>query len=130
MAGDTFEKQVAWLLERDGCKILRGHGGANDQGADVIAETPHGLRVVLQCKHSTKLKNRVDPRYVHELNGTARPEHGEDIVGIVTNRAVSDAAERFAVRHAIHVIDRGVLQRWATYGVSWLLSEESTAAAM
>ena len=125
----TFEEWTAWLLERDGCQILRRHGGSNDQGADVIALTPDGLRIVLQCKHSTKLRNRVDPKYLHELNGTARPEHGADIVGIVTNRTLSDRAQSFATRHKIHVIDRSVLKRWATYGVSWLPSDTHTTAS-
>ena len=120
LSGDTFEKQIAGLLERDDCRILRGHGGPNDHGADVIGLTAGGLRVVLQCKHSTKLRHRVDPKAVYELNGTARPEHGADIAGLVTNRTLSDTARNFAIRHQIHVIDRPVLQRWATYGVSWL----------
>ncbi|MFJ1541903.1 restriction endonuclease [Micromonospora chalcea] len=119
---DSFEEWTALLLERDGCKILRRRGGSNDQGADVIAVTPGGLRVVLQCKFSTKLRHTVDPRYFHELNGTARQEHGADIVGLVTNRTASTAAQDFATKHRIHFINRRVLQRWATYGVSWLPS--------
>jgi hypothetical protein len=46
------------------------------------------------------------PRSRHELNGTARQEHAADIVGIVTNRTLSDAAQRFVIKHRIHVIDR------------------------
>ncbi|RNH93624.1 restriction endonuclease, partial [Micromonospora aurantiaca] len=63
---DSFEEWTARLLERDGCKVLRRRGGPNDQGADVIAITPCGLRVVLQCKFSTKVKHTVDPRFFHE----------------------------------------------------------------
>ena len=120
LSADAFEEATAWLLHRDGCEVLRKRGGPNDQGADVIALTGGGLRVVLQCKHSIKPRSRVDPRYVRELNGTARQEHGADIVGIVTNRTLSDAAQGFATRQQIHVVDRPVLQRWATYGVSWI----------
>lgn len=125
LSPDAFEEQTSRLLERDGCKIVRRRGGANDQGADVIALTPRGKRVVLQCKHSTKPKNRVDPRYVHELNGTAWQEHHADIAVMVTNRTLSDAAQRFADKHGIHVIDRATLERWATYGVPWLPSDPS-----
>ncbi|MFG1952491.1 restriction endonuclease [Micromonospora sp. NPDC048830] len=130
LSAGAFEEWTAWLLERDGCKIIRRHDGPNDQGADVIAITACSRRVVLQCKHSTKLRNRVDPRYLHELNGTARPEHGADIVGIVTNRMLSDAAQRFAMKHQIHVIDRPALKGWATYGVSWLPSNGQTAVSL
>ena len=51
--GDVLEHGVALLLERDGCTVLRRHGGKNDQGAEVIALTPTRLRIVVQCKHST-----------------------------------------------------------------------------
>jgi restriction system protein len=54
-----------------------------------------------------------------ELNGTARPVHNADVVAIVTNRALTSAAERFAAMQGIHVIDRRRLERWATYGVPW-----------
>ncbi|MEU5931069.1 restriction endonuclease [Micromonospora sp. NPDC047187] len=125
---DSFEEQTAHLLERDGCRILRRRGGSNDQGADVIGVTPNGLRVVLQCKYSTKVRHTVDPRYFHELNGTARQEHGADIVGLVTNRTASSAAQEFATKHRIYLINRPVLERWATYGVSWLPSDNRAAA--
>lgn len=115
-----FERWSAWLLKRDGCTIVQEHGGPNDEGADVIATTPDGLRVVLQCKHFTVPNGVVQPRYVRELNGTARPEHGADIVGMVTNRRLSPNAEQFATRHGIRIIDRVALERWATYGVPWL----------
>lgn len=129
LSADMFEEMTAWLLQRDGCEVVRKRGGPNDQGADVIALTVAGQRVVLQCKHSRRPKSRVDPRCVRELNGTARQEHGADIVGIITNRTLSDSAQSFAARHRIHVIDRRVLQRWATYGVSWLPSENSASAS-
>jgi|GEM_PF-3586138 len=115
-----FERYAAWFLQREGCTVLQHHGGAKDQGADVIALAPDGRRVVLQCKHSTKPGSKVDPRYIYELNGTARPEHGADVVGIVTNRVLSANAETFARKHDIHIIDRPALTRWATYGASWL----------
>ncbi|MFI7072558.1 restriction endonuclease [Micromonospora sediminicola] len=124
---DSFEEWTARLLERDGCKVLRRRGGPNDQGADVIAITPCGFRVVLQCKFSTKVKHTVDPRFSHELNGTARQEHGADIVGLVTNRTASLAAQDFAAKHRIHFINRSVLERWATYGISWLPSDDQAA---
>lgn len=121
---ESFEQVTALLLQRDGCTIERDRGGPGDLGADVIAVTPEGLRIVVQCKHSIKPRNRLDPRHVYELNGTARPVHGADIVGIVTNRALSDGAATFAESQAIHVIDRPVLKRWATYGVPWWKPEQ------
>jgi hypothetical protein len=49
LSPDAFEEQTSRLLERDGCKVLRRRGGPNDQGADVIALTPGGKRVVLRA---------------------------------------------------------------------------------
>jgi restriction system protein len=126
---DVFEHGIAMLLERDGCTILRRHGGPNDQAADVIAVTPDGRRVVLQCKHSTKPGHRIEPRPLYELNGTAAPVHRADIVGIGTNRTLSDNARTFASGFGIHVIDRRTLELWATYGVSWLPAAGSVPAA-
>ncbi|MFG3709297.1 restriction endonuclease [Micromonospora sp. NPDC047730] len=34
LSAGAFEEWIACLLERDGCKIIRRHGGPNDQGAD------------------------------------------------------------------------------------------------
>ncbi|WP_306211055.1 restriction endonuclease [Actinoplanes sp. RD1] len=127
LSPEKFEEIVAWLLYRDGCTILRARGGAHDQGADVIATTQDGRRVVVQCKHSIKPRSRVDPRYVHALNGTARPVHAADVVAIVTNRTLSQAARQFAASQGIHVVDRAVMQRWATYGVAWLPAPEPGA---
>ncbi len=90
--GKLFERWIAWLLRRDGCIIEREHCGKDDQGTDVIALTPGRRRVFLQCKQSTNPQFRVRPPCVRELNGTARQEHGTDIVGIATNRTLSDAA--------------------------------------
>jgi restriction system protein len=91
--------------------------------------TPDGRRVVLQCKYSTKPGHRIAPRPLYELNGTAVQVHRADIVGIATNRTLTDNARAFAVTHGIHVIDRRVLELWATYGVSWLPTDEVGAAA-
>lgn len=58
----------------------------------------------------------------YELNGTALPVHGAVVGAIVTNRTLSQAAQQFAVSQGIHVVDRSVMQRWATYGVARLLA--------
>ncbi|MCG7204733.1 restriction endonuclease [Streptomyces arenae] len=117
--GTDFEALVAWLAYRDEMKVQRARGGKNDRGADVIAETPDGRRVVAQCKHSSKgSKHTVTSTNVQTFNGTARPEHQADIPVMVTNGTFSEPAREFARDHAIHLIGSQELERWATWGDS------------
>lgn len=109
-----FEEQLSSLLERDGFTVQRRHGDANDEGADVIATAPDGRRLVLQAKH--RASKAVEKPLLYELNGTAKPVHGADIAGIVTNREFTEPAREFAGRFGIHLIDWRTLQAWATYG--------------
>ncbi|MEV6319151.1 restriction endonuclease [Streptomyces sp. NPDC051776] len=51
MAPLEFEQAVADLVQRDGHTVSQRHGGARDLGADVIASTPDGCKIVFQCKH-------------------------------------------------------------------------------
>ena len=46
-----FEHAIRDLMVRDGCPEAARTGGRGDQGADVIATDPAGLRWVIQCKH-------------------------------------------------------------------------------
>ncbi|MEV4237114.1 restriction endonuclease [Nocardia sp. NPDC049737] len=69
-----FEELVARTLRRDGLTIIRDGGGQRDQGVDVIASTPDGRRVAVQCK--VRQSGSIAPRFLRELNGTARPIHG------------------------------------------------------
>lgn len=111
-----FEELTAWLLERDGHDIERRTGGPGDMGADVIAVSPSGQRVVVQCKHSGTAGRSMPPKALHGLNGTARQIHKADVVIAVTNGGFSKQGREFAEKQGIHLIDRAALQRWATWG--------------
>ncbi|MER6913393.1 restriction endonuclease [Streptomyces sp. NPDC000594] len=111
-----FEELTAWLLERDGHAIERRTGGPGDMGADVIAVSPSGQRVVVQCKHVGTSGRSMGNGALHGLNGTARPVHKADIVIAVTNGGFARQGRRFAEEQGIHLIDRAALQRWATWG--------------
>ncbi|MEW5539590.1 restriction endonuclease [Streptomyces cyaneofuscatus] len=111
-----FEELTAWLLERDGHDIERRTGGPGDMGADVIAVTPSGRRVVVQCKHSGTSGRSMAPNALHSLNGTARQVHKADVVIAVTNGGFSKRGREFAGEQGLHLIDRAALQRWATWG--------------
>ncbi|MEV6101487.1 restriction endonuclease [Nocardia sp. NPDC051981] len=114
--GTDFEKLTASLLRRDGLTIIRGGGGSRDQGADVIAVTPDGRRVVVQCK--LRQRGPVPPAVLHQVNGTARQVHGADVPLVVTNSTFSAQATTFASEYEIHLIDDHGIRRWATWGES------------
>ncbi|MGK5546691.1 restriction endonuclease [Streptomyces sp. URMC 127] len=114
-----LEQSTADLAERDGYTLLQRQGKAGDQGADVIALTPDGRKIVFQCKHRRRGKP-VGAQDTHTLNGTARPEHNGDIVVLVTNSTFTKPARAFAAKHRIHLLHGELLQRWATWGVPLL----------
>ena len=114
--GSSLEDLVAELLRRDGLTLRRDRGGPKDQGADLIAETPDGQRIVLQSKF--RQSRPVGPRVVYELKGTARELHGADIAVVVTNSHYSDQSIADAATLGIHLVDGHGLQCWATWGDS------------
>jgi restriction system protein len=111
-----FELACSDLMERDGL-TARQRGGANDEAADVIARTPTGQTVVVQCKHTVTGRN-VEVNVLYAVNGTARPVHGADIVIVATNGGFTRDSWRWGPRHDIHLLDREKLRRWAEDGLS------------
>lgn len=112
--GPEFESIIADLSARDGLTLLRRGGGPRDHGADLIAMTPDGRRIVMQCK--LRQSKPVSPDVVYQVNGTARPYHKADIPIIVTNSTFSAQAAAFAGQYDIYLIDEYALRRWATWG--------------
>ncbi|MBF6173586.1 restriction endonuclease [Nocardia blacklockiae] len=111
-----FEDLVARTLRRDGLTIIRDGGGQCDQGVDVIASISDGRRVAVQCK--VRQSGSIAPRYLRELNGTARPVHGADIVILATNRHFTTEGIKFADGQAIHLMDGKAMRAWACWGDS------------
>lgn len=111
-----FELATRDLLIRDGMNA-RHVGQAGDQAADVIALDRSGRRVVVQCKH-TAVGGRVGARVMYEVNGTAGPAHRADFAVVVTNGMFTKDARAFAERHKIGLVDRALLERWASRGES------------
>lgn len=116
MTPSMFEQTVAALARRDGHHVTRDGGGARDLGADVIAVTADGRRIVFQCKHGQGGHRKVGSPDIQTLNGTARPEHNADIVVAVTNGTFTKPASGFARTHDIHLLGQEGLKRWATWG--------------
>lgn len=110
MSPDQFEHHIAQLLARDGCTDVQVVGGANDLGADVIATTPAGLRIVAQCKRYAK--KPVGSPEVQRFCGTARPVHRAHLAVMVTTSRYTAPAQALAAQQGIQLVDGRVLQAW------------------
>ncbi|KPI30557.1 restriction endonuclease [Actinobacteria bacterium OV450] len=114
-----FEEAVRDLMRRDGARDAIRVGGAGDNGADVKGTDPAGRRWVIQCKHRRDgaAGSAVGTPDLHVLNGTGRPVHGGDVVVLVTNGRFTAPAVKFARSQRLHLVDRGLLDRWTTGSV-------------
>lgn len=115
MSGSDFERYVARLLRDSGCRGVRVNGSAGDMGADIIARTPHGQRLVVQCKRYAGNLSSPD---VQRFAGTARDIHGADLALIVTTGRPTAPALEVARRCRITLVDRPALARWISTGTS------------
>jgi restriction system protein len=114
MSGAEFEQWTARLLRRSGCVDARVVGGAGDAGADVLATTPDGSLVVVQCKRYGQTK--VGTKAVQLFAGTDRLYHRADISLIVTTSAFTSDARKVAAGVGIILVDRVILAEWARTG--------------
>ena len=113
-AGD-FEQAVAALCRRDGCTRVQVVGGAGDLAADVLATTPGGKRILIQCKRYAA-HNKVGSEHVQRVNGTYRDIHHCDVAAIVTTSSYTSDAIKLARRVGMRLYDAGDLAQWARGG--------------
>ncbi|WP_093799637.1 restriction endonuclease [Streptomyces sp. Wb2n-11] len=112
MDPDTFERAIAELCERDGCVEVQVVGGAGDLGADVIAITPDGRCVVIQCKRYGPA-NKVGSQDVQRFGGTCYAVHGAQVAAVVTTGEFTEPAAEYAEQCGILCIDHQALTAWA-----------------
>ncbi|MFJ2933167.1 restriction endonuclease [Streptomyces sp. NPDC087219] len=108
---DGFEHTVAALCARDGCTPVEVVGGAGDLGADVVAVTVDGRRVVLQCKHYAP-DNRVGSQDLQRFGGTCFSIHEADVAVIVTTSSFTAPAVEYAATCGIICVDGEALAAW------------------
>lgn len=112
---DRFEQQTAALCRRDGCGNVTVVGGAGDLAADVLATTPDGRRILIQCKRY-KPGNLVGSDHVQRVNGTYRDIHRCQIAAIVTTSGYTRDATALARRVGIRLYGGDELETWARGG--------------
>ncbi|MFJ6214169.1 restriction endonuclease [Streptomyces sp. NPDC092296] len=113
MTPREFEHALAYLCRRDGCTDVRVVGGAGDLGADVIAVTPSGQRMVIQAKRYGPA-NKVGSPELQKVGGTARQIHGAQLVAAVTTSRFTRPAADYARQVGIGLFDHDALARWAS----------------
>jgi HJR/Mrr/RecB family endonuclease len=111
MSGRQFEKYCIRLLQALGYQIVAWTGGTrSDQGGDIIAISPRGVEIAVQCK---RRKAKLGPNVIRELIGaTASGMHKGRAGMVMTNAIVTDGARAYARRNGIRVVDQPVLQYW------------------
>lgn len=111
MDPSAFEQAIAALCERDGCVDVEVVGGAGDLGADVLATTPDGRRVVIQCKRYGPV-NKVGSQEVQRFGGTCYAVHEADVAAVVTTGEFTQPAADYAEQCGIRCVDHVQLVAW------------------
>jgi restriction system protein len=106
-----FEQAIADLCRRDGCRDVDVVGGAGDLGADVVARTPDGRLLVVQCKRYHDA-NRVGSQDMQRFGGTCYTVHGADVAVVVTTSDFTAPALEYAGQCGIVCVDGRELLRW------------------
>ncbi|MEU1216212.1 restriction endonuclease [Streptomyces sp. NPDC005791] len=108
----AFEEAVAALCRRDGCRDVEVVGGAGDLGADVIAGTPDGRRLVVQCKRYTS-DNKVGSQELQRFGGTCYAVHEAEVAVVVTTGAFTEPALEYAGQCGIVCVGLDELTAWS-----------------
>ncbi|MGA4846979.1 restriction endonuclease [Streptomyces sp. G5(2025)] len=108
---DGFEEAIAELCSRDACHDVQVVGGACDLGADVIALTADGRRIVIQCKRYGE-GNRVGSQDLQRFGGTCFTVHEADVAALVTTSDFTAPALDYAQQCGIVCVDGEALEAW------------------
>ncbi|MER6735503.1 restriction endonuclease [Streptomyces puniciscabiei] len=108
---DAFERAIADLCTGYGCREVEVVGGAGDLGADVVAVTPDGRRLVIQCKQYGD-PHKVGSQDVQRFGGTCFTIHEADVAVLVTTSEFTEPAREYARRCGIVCVDGPGLVAW------------------
>ncbi|WP_435811966.1 restriction endonuclease [Streptomyces massasporeus] len=108
---EEFEEAIAALCERDGCSDVEVVGGAGDLGADVLAVTPDGRRIIVQCKRYDE-SHRVGSQDLQRFGGTCFTVHEADVAVLVTTSDFTAPALEYAEQCGILCVNGETLEAW------------------
>ncbi|WNM28927.1 restriction endonuclease [Streptomyces sp. Li-HN-5-11] len=112
MNGRTFERHVAKLLIRDGCKNVVVQGGHGDRGVDIIGLTADGRRLVVQCKRLAPYLSITSPN-MQKFVGAAKVLYAADVALFVATCPFTPEALSIAAEAGITPVHRGLLEEWS-----------------
>ncbi|MEU3661311.1 restriction endonuclease [Streptomyces sp. NPDC032940] len=112
LSPDEFEQAIADLCTRDGCAEVEVVGGAGDLGADVLAVTPDGRRLVVQCKRYGE-DHKVGSEELQRFGGTCFTVHEADVAVLVTSSDFTAPAADYAEQCGIVCVDGRRLREWS-----------------
>jgi restriction system protein len=112
LSPEEFEEAIAALCVRDGCSQVQVVGGAGDLGADVVALSPEGRRLVIQCKRYGD-DNKVGSQDLQRFGGTCFAVHEADVALVVTTSDFTAPAEEYAEQCGIVCVARDALLAWS-----------------
>ncbi|GAA3136346.1 restriction endonuclease [Streptomyces rameus] len=108
---DGFEQAVAELCLHHGCREAEVVGGAGDLGADVVAVTGDGRRVVIQCKQYGDA-HKVGSQDMQRFGGTCFTIHEADVAAVVTTSDFTAPALEYARQCGIVCVNGDALDAW------------------
>ncbi|MFI1032288.1 restriction endonuclease [Streptomyces sp. NPDC020951] len=111
MSAREFEEAIARLCVRDGCGDAAATGRTGDLGADVLATTPDGRRLVMQCKRYGTT-SKVGSQDLQRFGGTCFTVHRADIALVVTTSVFTGPAIKYAAMQNIVLFDKHDLAAW------------------
>ncbi|MFK0118067.1 restriction endonuclease [Streptomyces sp. NPDC090994] len=109
---DGFEHAVAALCARDGCPETEVVGGPQDLGADVLARTPDGRRMVVQCKRYGD-GHKVGSQDMQRFGGTCFTVHEAEVAVLVTTSDFTAPALSYAQQCGIVCVNGEELDAWS-----------------
>ncbi len=113
MGATEFEQALAFLCSRDGCSNAGATGRAGDLGADVVAYTPDGRKIVLQAKRYIST-NKVTGPDLQRFGGTCFSVHRAGVAAVVTTSTFTKQAREYAGQMGIRLFDAHALAAWAS----------------
>lgn len=112
LSWQDFERYVAELCRRDGCRDVVVSGKSGDLGADVVGYLADGRKLVVQVKKYAAHRS-VGSQDMQKFVGTARLEHGADVaLFVTTSRSFTKDALGLALRQDIVALHRDLLGAW------------------
>lgn len=113
MSPRQFEEALAFLCHRDGCTSVQVVGGAGDLGADVIAISPTGQRIVIQAKRYGPT-TKVSGPDLQKFGGTCFAVHRANVAAVVTTSVFTKQAMQYAQHMGIRLLSERELAGWAS----------------